>query len=267
VQLEVHGARGSIPISGSGCLTYGGNTSCFEIDLDDGHRVLIDCGSGMSRVQNSLPSMTGNRFTAFFTHYHWDHIAGLLLFRPLWEAGNDFVFIGPTAAGSDIKRSLSGAIRPPWFPVSILDSPANMTFQGVEPVTQLDGIKVTARPLNHPQGVIAYRIDGPERSVVIATDHEAGTDSDEALVDLAKGADVLIHDAEYTPEEYPNKVGWGHSTFDQAIDAAESADIKRLVLTSHDPEHDDLTIDDIIARARQRFPDTFGAREGMVIPL
>jgi phosphoribosyl 1,2-cyclic phosphodiesterase len=267
VQLEIHGARGSIPVSDTSCLSYGGNTSCFEVDLENGHRVLLDAGSGMARVQDSLASMQGNQFTIFLTHYHWDHIAGLLLFNPLWRSDNDFRFIGPIAAGSDVRRSLSGAIRPPWFPVSLLDSPANVTFEEVEPVTKLDGVTITSRPLNHPQGSMAYRLDGPERSLVLATDHEAGTDADQELTDLATGADVLIHDAEYTPEEYPTKVGWGHSTFEGAVAAAQAASVEHLILTSHDPEHDDHAIDNIVSRARRRFPDTAGAREGMVIPL
>jgi len=130
------------------------------------------------------------------------------------------------------------------------------------------GLRVTPEGLHHPQGAMAYRIDGPERSIVIATDHEAGSAADADLLELARGADVLIHDSQYTPEEYASrKVGWGHSTWEDAAAVAEAAGVGQLVLTSHDPDRTDEEVDGIVTKARERFPNTEGAWEGLTLPL
>ena len=268
MHLTVHGARGSMAVSDPEYMRYGGNTTCFEVAMDDHRRLLIDCGSGLRRLQQRLPETTGLSFIVLMTHYHWDHILGLPLFSPLWKPDNEFLFVGAAAEGRDAQVCLGEAIRPPWFPVSMLDSPASISYRRAAEPFEAWGIGVRPAALNHPQGVMAYRIDGPKSSVVVATDHEAGTAADDVLLELAQGADVLIHDSQYTPEEYASqKSGWGHSTWVQATEVAEAAGVRHLVLTSHDPDRTDDEIDAIVEQARQRFRDTEGAREGLSLPL
>ena len=268
MHLTVHGARGSMAVSDPAFMRYGGNTTCFEVAVDPTHRLLVDCGSGLRRLQHRLPASSGLSFVVLMTHYHWDHILGLPLFPPLWSGENEFRFVGASAEGNDAAVCLGQAIRPPWFPVSIVDSPAAISYQGADRPFDAWGLQVTPAALHHPQGVMAYRIDGPERSVVVATDHEAGSDADAGLLELARGADVLIHDSQYTPEEYADaKVGWGHSTWHDATAVAERAGVEQLILTSHDPDRTDDEIDAIVKLAQQRFPNTEGAWEGLTVPL
>jgi phosphoribosyl 1,2-cyclic phosphodiesterase len=268
MHLTVHGARGSMAVSDPEYMRYGGNTTCFEVAVDDHRRLLVDCGSGLHRLQQRLPVETGLSFIVLMTHYHWDHILGLPLFPPLWEPGNEFLFVGAAAEGRNAQVCLGEAIRPPWFPVSMLDSPASISYHSADEPFEAWGVRVEPAALHHPQGVMAYRIDGPQNSVVVATDHEAGTGADAALLELARGTDVLIHDSQYTPEEYATrKVGWGHSTWEQATEIAKAAGVRHLVLTSHDPDRTDDEIDAIVEKARERFRDTEGAREGLTLPL
>jgi ribonuclease BN (tRNA processing enzyme) len=128
-------------------------------------------------------------------------------------------------------------------------------------------VSITEMALNHPQGISGFRIEGPSRTVVIATDHESEPEADRRLAEFARGADVLIHDAQYLPAEYQMRLGWGHSTWEHAVKAAERAEVSELVLTSHDPDHTDEDIDGIVAAAMDRFPNTIAGTEGMKIPL
>jgi ribonuclease BN (tRNA processing enzyme) len=170
----------------------------------------------------------------------------------------------------DGPRRHRGTFRPPWFPISIDETPAQKAY--VDLVGQdlhIGGLVVSHDGLAHPQGVLAYRIDHDGRSVVIATDTERGdAASDAALARLARDVDVLIHDAQYTPEEYAESYeGWGHSTWSHAVDAAVEAGARRLVLTSHDPERSDEAVDGIVALARSRFASTEAGYEGLVIEI
>lgn len=266
MQLTIHGARGSTSVSGPDVVRYGGDTTCFAVRVTDTHVVLIDVGSGVHMVQRSLPSMAECRFTVFLTHYHWDHIMGLPMFAPAWSAGNHLAFYG-RGSEDEVRRSLGDAIRPPWFPVSLVESPAQVEMHTSPETMEVGPLRVSSISLHHPQGVLGYRIDGPEASIVIATDHEAGTEADERLVAFARGADVLVHDAQYTGDEIEAKRGWGHSTWQDAVAAAEAAGVSRLVLTSHDPMRTDDEIDAIVARARVEFPNTDAAHPVLTLPL
>lgn len=265
MQLIVRGCRGSTSVSGSEFVRYGGDTTCFEISTSERHWVLVDAGSGVHKVERDT-SPAGMRFTVFLTHYHWDHIMGLPMFAPTWVPGNEFDFYG-MGSEDDVRRSLGEAIRPPWFPVSLLESPAHVEMHPAPDSIQIGPLRVSSIPLHHPQGVLGYRIEGPEASIVIATDHEAGTEADERLAAFARGADVLVHDAQYTPDEIAAKRGWGHSTWQDAVAAARAADVSQLVLTSHDPTRDDVEIDAIVRAARAEFPHTNAAHEGLALPL
>ena len=203
------------------------------------------------------------------THFHWDHLLGLPFFKPLYRPENNFEFYGSSWEQVDVEKGVSSVMSQPLFPLPLADAPSTKSFHEVVAGGWTIGpISVRAAHLHHPQGVTAYRLDHGGRSLVLATDVEAGdTDSDRSLVDLTRGADVLIHDAQYLPTEIETYKGWGHSTWEDAVGVAEAAGVDRLVIISHDPERTDEGVDLLLAAARQRFPNTDAAFPGMELDL
>jgi phosphoribosyl 1,2-cyclic phosphodiesterase len=266
--LTVRGARGSMAVCGPHYRRYGGNTTCFDVMVGRNHHLVVDCGTGLRNLQRTL-SDAPNRFTVLFTHYHWDHLQGLPVFAPLFVPDSAFEFYGPGPDSATVAKMIGAVIRPPWFPVTFDESAAQKVCLPVPSQLTVGPVSITSIRLHHPDPVMGYRLDGPNRSIVVATDHEAGDAAvDERLVELARGADVLIHDAQYTPRDYSaNRRGWGHSTWQHAVATAQAAGVRRLILTSHDPDHDDATIDAMVGAARATFPLTGAAYEGMQLEL
>jgi len=266
--LAVHGARGSAAVSGAPFARYGGSTTSFATRLPDGHHVLFDCGSGLGRLQAELAADRPFEATVFLTHFHWDHLQGLATFAPLYEPSTRLHFVAVPPEGMTIAEALDGVIRPPWFPARFRDAPATVTYEPLgEQAVRLGSIEVVGARLSHPGGVTGYRFECGGRALVLATDVEVGTGTHEASFrSLADGADVLIHDAQYTPAEYEaTKRGWGHSTWEEAARAAVECGASRLVLTSHDTARTDDQVDMIVAAARAIHPETEGAFEGQVV--
>lgn len=265
-EVGVHGCRGSVPVSGPQYCRYGGATTCFEVSLGDDHRLLIDMGTGALRLHDDLPLDRPLRFSVFLTHLHWDHTQALPFFKPLYGPHNRFDFYGHPAGGLDMEEALDLVMRPPWFPVNFRSLPAQRRFHDLEerPV-EIEGFHIIPDRLHHPDGVTAYRIERNGSALVIATDTEHGDPrSDGRLLELARGADVLVYDAQYLPLEYETeKVGWGHSTWREAVTLAKEAGVGRLILTSHDPSRSDDEVDAIADRARAEFAATEAAYEGM----
>ena len=263
--VTCRGVRGSVPVSGAQFQRYGGATTCFEIDLESDHRLFIDAGTGALSV-NSEPVSGPRRFTFLLTHLHWDHTLALPFFAPLYEAQNEFDFHGHRSGSLGIGEALDTVMQPPWFPVSFSSAPSTKRFHHLEGEPfSVEDISITYTRLYHPQGVTGYRLERDGAVLVVATDVEHGDDdSDRAVRELARGADVLIYDAQYHPVEYQDgKVGWGHSTWKAATDLARDAAVKCLILTSHDPARTDDEIDAIVAMARENFPNADAAAEGM----
>lgn len=262
-ELTIHGARGSLPVSGAATARYGGHTTAMSLAVGADDILVIDAGTGITRV----PVIGGGSYHLLFSHFHLDHLIGLPFFDPLYDADAHLTMYGVGWGDLGVEESITGPYRSPWFPIEIGSTPSRKTYVevGDEPLAVGD-VKICTARLRHPQGVTAYRLDTPRGSYVIATDYEAdGIDDD--LVELASGADVLIHDAQYTPADYTEHEGWGHSTWVDAVAVAEAAGVGRLVLTSHDPSRTDDEIDAYVLAARDRFPSTDAAHEGMVIRL
>lgn len=265
-----HGCRGSVPVSGPKFHRYGGGTTCLEIPLADDHRVLIDVGTGALAILDTLPVGKPLKFDILVTHLHWDHTFALPFFRPFYDAANRFDFYGHHVAGMTMEDALDMVMRPPWFPVNFRSTPAQKRFHHIDDQPfEIADLKVTPARLHHPDGVTAYRIERGEVSVALATDVEHGEpDSDRKLRQIAQDVDVLIYDAQYLPDEYEStKVGWGHSTWAEAVALAKECNVKKLVLTSHDPTRSDDEIDKILAMARAEFPNTEAFYEGMVLEV
>lgn len=206
-----------------------------------------------------------------FTHYHLDHITGLPFFKPLYDPRNTFTFYGYPYEGMAVNEVIHRILAPPWFPISLAEVPSTQHFVTLNgDGFSIAGIEIQPEQLEHPQGVAAFRLQGPERSVVFATDYERGLSShlDDRLDELARGVDVLIHDAQYTPQEYElEHIGWGHSTWQMAVDAARSAVVGELILMSHDPDRTDEGVDGIVERARQSGVNLRAAFEGLSIVI
>jgi phosphoribosyl 1,2-cyclic phosphodiesterase len=259
--ITVLGGRGSIPVSGSEFARYGGNTTCFALVVDGIAVAFVDAGTGLidsaAHGLQLAPSVG-----VFLTHYHWDHTQGLSMMDEMWSGACDICVWGPKDPADILER----AISPPLFPVSIRDVPS-IRFASSDGPVEIGGLVITPFAVNHPQGAFGYRIDGPERAVAIVTDHEAGTDLDAGVLEAISGADVLIHDAQYLPQESEAHVGWGHSTHEDATKAALLAGVSELILTSHDPRRTDSAIDEMVADACETFPNTDAVWPGMEVSL
>lgn len=279
IQVRFWGVRGSIPTPGPTTVEIGGNTSCVEMRA--GGRILIfDAGTGIRLLGNALMRELPLEAFLFFSHVHWDHIQGFPFFTPAFVRGNVFHLHGGMKVSRTLEETLAGQMENPSFPVHLSEMGAQMTFRDLfegEPleIESKDGsgpIRITNTRGNHPDGVYAYRVEHEGRSVMYATDTEHYAVVDPKLRKLAEDADVLIYDAMYTPEEYAGergmpKLGWGHSTHEEAVKLAKAARVKKLVLFHHDPMQDDAAVRDKERRARELFPDCVAAYEGLTLQV
>ncbi len=273
MHIKFWGVRGSIPTPEHRNHRYGGNTTCVEVRLDDGSLFVLDCGSGARALGKSLEREFGGRHIhGYFlmTHFHWDHIQGLPFFAPLYRPGNTFIFLSVKPKRSDLRSMIEGQMGSPHFPVDMTALASSRSFGYLEyGQIEIETATIRTAPLNHPQGSVAYRIDADGGSLVFATDTEPRSVAhDHALRNLAQGADILIYDAQYTPEQlYGERKGWGHSCWLEGVRIARECGIHRLILFHHDPDSDDQFVNGLVERARELFPNVEGAAEGMEIDL
>ena len=287
MEVTFWGTRGSIAKAGPTTVRYGGNTSCISVRTDAGTLLVLDCGTGIHELGQVLTS-AGDPVDGHLLigHTHWDHIQGLPFFAPLFDERNVWHVYGPRGLDTSIDHTLAGQMQYTYFPVQLLDFQADIEYHDlVEGQFQIDDITITTRYLHHPALTLGYKIEVDGATLVYATDHEPsavadesgalrGLDREDALhIGFARGADLLVHDAQYLEEEYPAKVGWGHSTVEYAVDVAVASDVTRLALFHHDPTRTDEAVDDLVERARARatavgFPgQVFAAAEGVTIAL
>ncbi len=268
--IHCHGVRGSVPVSGPQFHHYGGATTCFEIEHRTDHRVLVDMGTGALNIPALLPDDQPVRFTVFLTHLHWDHVLAIPFFGPLYQPSNEFDFYGHPVMGMSIEEAIDAVMRPPWFPVTFRGSAAKKRFHHLDgEAVVVDDLTVRHTRLHHPGGVTAYRLERRGAAIVIATDVEHGEEaSDAELLEFTRGADLLIYDAQYLPQEQASiRAGWGHSTWRAAAELARRAEVGRLLLTSHDPGRVDEEVDRVVEEARRYFPATDAASEGMTVVI
>lgn len=276
LRIRFWGVRGSHPTPGRSTLRVGGNSSCVEI-VASGRTVIFDAGTGIIELGHLLAKNTRQRdLHIFLSHTHHDHIEGLRFFGPAYDKRWTCHLYG-RGRGTTVERVLGSAMKPHVFPVSLEELPGRIALHDLsdEDRVELGGrppVVVTARHSDaHPKvGVLLFRVSCGPRSVVYSTDVEAARGGYEDVVEFARGADVLIHDAQYTDEEYfgkVNKAGWGHSTIRQAAETACDAGVGQLILYHHDPEHDDRLIATLEREARKIFPASRAAREGMEIAI
>jgi len=279
MRITFWGVRGSIPTPGPETATVGGNTSCVEVRA--GKLLLVfDGGTGLRLLGKALLKSMPITAHLFFSHVHWDHIQGFPFFDPAFVPGNVIHLYGGNNVSRTLEETLAGQMDHPSFPVHLSEMGAKMHFHDVIEGQPLeldagDGTKavITTARGNHPNGVWAYRVDHAGHSMMYATDTEHYAVVDPQLLKLAKGVDVLVYDSQYTPEEYAGtgggmpKLGWGHSTFDEAVKLAKTAGAKKLVLYHHDPTQNDAAVADKERRARELFASCEAAREGLIIEI
>jgi len=273
MRIKFWGVRGSTPTPEHRNARYGGNTTCIEIRLANGTLIILDCGSGLRGLGKSLQREYGVhpiQGYVFLTHFHWDHIQGIPFFAPLYRRGNTFLFHAVNRKEEELRRVIEGQMTTPFFPVdmSVLASARSFSDLSHEP-TEIQGAVIRSAELNHPQGAVAYRIEADGAVFVLATDTEPGSPlHDRGIRELAQGADVLIYDAQYTPEQLrAEKKGWGHSSWLEGTRIAFESDVKRLILFHHDPDNDDRFVDGLVESARREFSRVEGASEGTVMEL
>ena len=267
------GVRGSTPTPQAGNLRYGGNTSCVEVRLGNSIYV-FDCGTGFRQLGQQLSREFQNRAVQahiFVSHFHWDHIQGIPFFLPLYERPeNRFVFHA-SARTRSLERVMEEQMAVPYFPVNMTEMKGKREFFNIEEgrVQLDDNVAVAVQWLNHPQGCLGFRIESKEGTLVYATDNEPGDATfDKNVRKLAAGADVLIYDSQYLPDEYEaRKRGWGHSHWREAINIVMESGAKELILFHHDPDHDDNCIDRIVHDARNYYPRVRAAAEGLELNI
>ncbi|MBZ5719775.1 MAG: MBL fold metallo-hydrolase [Acidobacteriia bacterium] len=272
MRLKFWGVRGSTPTPQPENLRYGGNTSCVEVRLGD-RLYVFDCGTGLRTLGQQLRHEFKDRPVSahiFVSHFHWDHIQGIPFFGPLYDKPENRFLFHCSSRTRRLKQVMEEQMAAPYFPVDMSEMKAQRDYYGLEEGrVDLDDVTVEAMWLNHPQGCMGFRLETKQGAMVYATDNEPGDAVfDKNLRKLAAGADVLIYDAQYLPEEYQaRKQGWGHSHWREAVDVVMESGAKELILFHHDPDHDDACIDRIVQQARSYYPRVRAAAEGMEIEL
>jgi phosphoribosyl 1,2-cyclic phosphodiesterase len=270
MRIKFWGVRGSTPTPQTENMRYGGNTSCVEVRVGES-LYIFDCGTGLRNLGKYLNDQSG-RIVAhiFLSHFHWDHIQGIPFFVPLYEhPESDFIFHSSSRIRG-LQRLLEEQMADPYFPVPMDRMSARRKFFDIqEGKISLEDGTMHAAWLNHPQGCLGFRLETKEGILVYATDNEPGpVEFDKKVRELAEGADVLIYDAQYLPDEYEaRRRGWGHSHWREAVDIVLESGAKELVLFHHDPDHNDACIDKIVMQARSYYPSVTAASEGMEIEL
>ena len=280
MHVRFWGTRGSIPTPGHRTAVYGGNTSCVEIRTQDGTNLVLDCGTGIRMLGLDMLRRPGPyRIHLLIGHTHWDHIQGFPFFSPAFLSGSELNIYGSVTFQRNLEESLSGQMQYSYFPVKLQELATRIHYTELEEgFFRIGEILVETQYLNHTAPTIAYRISADGATVAYVTDHEPfwhtpGRTShhpgDQRHIDFLRGADLVIHDAQYTSEEYTSKLGWGHSPTDYVTDVAIEADVTRLALFHHDPAHDDDTIkrmedaQRIRAQNARSSLDVFAAAENM----
>lgn len=255
--IRCWGSRGSIPVSGLNYLKYGGDTTCMEIRTQNDEIIIIDAGSGIRRLGNRLIQENRKRCSLLFTHTHWDHILGFPFFKPIYKKGMEINISGCSFVEDSIKKMLSKAMSPPNFPVDFDDVNAQFHFQpACKSDFFIDSVSVSSIFLSHPNQGLGYKFTESGRSFVFLTDnelahrHHGGLDFEDYL-EFSTGADLLIHDAEYTEKEYPATKTWGHSLYKDALKLAMTAGVKKFGLFHHNQERFDNEVDAMVEDCRR----------------
>jgi ribonuclease BN (tRNA processing enzyme) len=277
MKIKLWGVRGSITTTGPETAYYGGNTSCADV-WEDGCMLVLDGGSGIQKLVVNNP-LANKRIDILLTHLHLDHIQGLGFFKPLFDPSMEIHIWGPASSFRTLHSRLSRYLSPPLFPVLIRDLPCKLILHEIEnSIFNIGPFTIQSSYIIHPGPTVGFRVTGKHSVFTYIPDHEPALGKKGMIednkwisgIELATGADVLLHDSQYTAEEYQNKKGWGHSSLEDAALFATSAGVKHLLFAHHDPSRSDTQLDEVFAAFQQKNNCPFSyelAREGMEINL
>ena len=257
LNVTFYGVRGSTPCSCDANARYGGNTSSVVVEAPGAPPILLDLGTGLRLYGESLPRDERLEAVALVTHLHWDHVQGLPFFSPVLRPGSRLeVYSPPPGCGMTLTQAFHQSMRPPYFPVDLSTLRGEIRFREIrQGHFEVGDVEVSVIPIAHLGPTAGYRLDWQGRSIVFIPDHQqpkdGSCDVDPAVLEFARGADLLIHDAQYTVEEFAVKSDWGHSTVEYAVNVAERAGVGTLALFHHDPAHSDDFVDSLASEARQ----------------
>ena len=275
MRVKLWGARGSVPSPGPETMRYGGNTSCVQVTLSDGTILSLDSGTGIRALGLALPA-EGTRIQILLTHLHLDHIQGLMFFAPAFRPTSEIVIWGPEAADAPLQDRIARYISAPLSPIEVRELPCDVSFRDA-PHTEweIGSARVRAASVTHRGPTLGYRLTEGDTTLCYIPDHEPALGADlerdgEEWIsgfDLARDADLLIHDCQYTEDEYPEHVGWGHSSLEQTLTFARRTGTRRLLLFHHDPLHSDDFLDRLHGVACERWAELGGDRGGLELAV
>jgi phosphoribosyl 1,2-cyclic phosphodiesterase len=276
VQASFFGVRGSCPCPTEVNRRYGGNTACVALTVPDEPPIVFDLGTGLRLFGDTQPTDGTFSATALLTHLHWDHVQGLPFFPPVDRHGARLDVYGPVQEKGTLAEVFGDFMRPPYFPIHFSELRGTIAFHDVsEDDFAVGNAKVRVRMVPHIGPTVGYRVQWQGITVAYISDHQAplGLDSlADSVLELSEGADLLIHDAQYTNAEFEYKSHWGHCTVDYAVWVAREAGVRNLVLFHHDPAHDDDEVDRLLAgavetSARIGGPPVIAASEGLKLDI
>ncbi|MDB9822323.1 MBL fold metallo-hydrolase [Deltaproteobacteria bacterium] len=253
MKIKFWGTRGSIPVPGKDTTIYGGNTTCLEITLDSGKTIIIDAGTGLRLLGEKLLKEKKNQdIHLLITHIHWDHVLGFPFFKPIYDASSKIYIDGNHNCLKGLKYTFDNKMGDGFFPIKFDDLRAEITYleKLIKGPLEIDGTIIDSIQLHHPQGGLGFRLREGDKTLVFITDNELAGGawegrSPKEYARFCKGADILIHDSQYTPEEIDRRTGWGHSDYKAAFELAYNADVKKLILFHHDPPRSDVEVKEI----------------------
>lgn len=257
--VRTWGCRGSIPVSGPQYVRYGGDTTCVEIRTKNDRVVIVDAGTGIRRLGNALLAEDRREVVMLFTHAHWDHILGFPFFKPIYRPDTSITLYGCPVQQGNMEHLLANTMTAPHYPVPFNQLMADIDYQrecGLEDTFSIDSLTVSTIPLSHPNMGLGFRFEEDGKSFVFLTDnelshrHRGGRKFDDYAA-FAEGADLLLHDSEYTPQDYERTKGWGHSLYTEALRLAVECGARRYGLFHHNQDRGDEGMDGILADSRR----------------
>lgn len=286
MNIKIWGCRGSLPVSDAAMIRHGGNTTCVEVRDAGQGLIIMDAGTGVRNLGKQLVRQEQKHLTFLISHAHWDHLSGFPFFAPAYAAGFDIAICGGPATQQSVRDFLAHQMEPPYFPVAFAQLKARIHYGcrcGAppcpgKPMLTDSAMRCSSLPLSHPNGGYGFKLQETGRSLVFMPDNEigfphAGAPSREEFLQFIRGADLLLHDAQYTEAEYQHTRGWGHSTYAAVVRIALEAGVKRLGLFHHDPDRDDADLDRQLQCCRQwianagQAMDCFACAEGMELTV